>query len=72
MSVGARWVGQVITNRGKSAYAANCTPGYYNFEGEAQRRQDGNYNGGINKYYEHLEAVGGSAEGLSRHFEIIT
>ena len=28
-----------------------CTPGYYNFEGESNRRQDGNYNGGFPKYY---------------------
>ena len=25
------WVQQVIANRGKSNYSANCTPGYYNF-----------------------------------------
>ena len=29
------WVQQVVANRGKSSYAANCTPGYYNFEGQS-------------------------------------
>jgi hypothetical protein len=28
------WVQQVIANRGKSNYAKDCTPGYYNFEGQ--------------------------------------
>ena len=31
-----------------------CTPGYYNFEGEFNRRQDGNYNGGFPQYFEHM------------------
>ena len=37
------WVQEVIDNRGKTSRSADCTPGYYNFEGEFQRRQDGNY-----------------------------
>ena len=30
----------------------------YNFEGQEQRRQDGNFNGGVLAYYEHVNAVG--------------
>lgn len=51
------WVQEVIDNRGKTNRAEECTPGYYNFEGEQQRRQDGNYNGGFSKYYQHMKAV---------------
>ena len=49
------WVQEVINNRGKTSRNEECTPGYYNFEGESQRRQDGNYNGGIRKYWAHME-----------------
>ena len=49
------WVQEVIENRGKTTRNEECTPGYYNFEGESQRRQDGNYNGGIRKYWAHME-----------------
>ena len=38
---------EVIAHRGKTNRNADCTPGYYNFEGEFNRRQDGNYNGGF-------------------------
>jgi hypothetical protein len=51
------WVQEVIANRGKTTRNQDCTPGYYNFEGEHQRRQDGNYNGGVTKYLAHMEAV---------------
>ncbi len=51
------WVQEVINNRGKTTRNQECTPGYYNFEGEFNRRQDGNYNGGFNKYCTHMEAV---------------
>lgn len=51
------WVQEVINNRGKTSRNEECTPGYYNFEGEFQRRQDGNYNGGFNKYCTHMEEV---------------
>ncbi|HUA34423.1 MAG TPA: NAD(P)/FAD-dependent oxidoreductase [Candidatus Binataceae bacterium] len=51
------WVQEVINNRGKTSRNQECTPGYYNFEGEFQRRQDGNYNGGFNKYCTHMEDV---------------
>ncbi|MEE2665065.1 MAG: NAD(P)/FAD-dependent oxidoreductase [Myxococcota bacterium] len=52
-----RWVQEVIANRGKTTRAADCTPGYYNFEGEHQRRQDGNYNGSYPKYVAHTKRV---------------
>ena len=51
------WVKEVIDNRGKTSCNEECTPGYYNFEGESQRRQDGNYNGGIRKYWAHMEST---------------
>jgi cation diffusion facilitator CzcD-associated flavoprotein CzcO len=51
------WVQEVIKHRGKTNRNAECTPGYYNFEGESNRRQDGNYNGGFPKYYSHLGEV---------------
>jgi cyclohexanone monooxygenase len=51
------WVQQVIEHRGKTTRNQDCTPGYYNFEGEFQRRQDGNYNGGFNRYCTHMEEV---------------
>ena len=57
----------MIANRGKSNYSRNCTPGYYNFEGQFQRRQDGNYNGGILKYYQHIHNV---EEHFDEHFQV--
>jgi cation diffusion facilitator CzcD-associated flavoprotein CzcO len=59
------WVQEVIAHRGKTNRNAECTPGYYNFEGEFNRRQDGNYNAGFPAYYEHLRSVRDHAE---RHF----
>ena len=47
------WVNEVIAHRGKTSRNQECTPGYYNFEGESQRRQDGNYNGGFKQYFQH-------------------
>ena len=47
------WVQEVIEHRGKTNRNAECTPGYYNFEGESNRRQDGNYNGGFQTYFNH-------------------
>ena len=52
-----RWVQEVIEHRGKTSFNQECTPGYYNFEGEFQRRQDGNYNGGFFQYCNHLKEV---------------
>ncbi len=51
------WVQEVIANRGKTTRNEDCTPGYYNFEGENQRRQDGNYNGGVTRYLDHMSNV---------------
>jgi len=51
------WVQECIANRGKTSRNYDCTPGYYNFEGEFNRRQDGNYNGGFNRYCTHMESV---------------
>ena len=51
------WVQEVIEHRGKTSRNQDCTPGYYNFEGEFQRRQDGNYNGGFFQYCNHLTEV---------------
>jgi cation diffusion facilitator CzcD-associated flavoprotein CzcO len=51
------WVQEVIAHRGKTSRNAECTPGYYNFEGESNRRQDGNYNGGFPAYASHMADV---------------
>ncbi len=51
------WVQNVIKHRGKTSRSEECTPGYYNFEGNEQRRQDGNYNGGFRQYFEHQGQV---------------
>lgn len=51
------WVQEVIAHRGKTNRNAECTPGYYNFEGESNRRQDGNYNGGFRRYFQYQGAV---------------
>ena len=51
------WVQEVIAHRGKTNRNAECTPGYYNFEGESNRRQDGNYNGGFKRYFNHQGEV---------------
>src|SRR5579883_2566132 len=51
------WVQEVISNRGKTNRNHDCTPGYYNFEGEFNRRQDGNYNGTFPQYCRHMDEV---------------
>ena len=51
------WVQEVISHRGKTSRNQECTPGYYNFEGEFNRRQDGNYNGGFPAYGAHMATV---------------
>ena len=51
------WVQNVIEHRGKTSRSEECTPGYYNFEGNEQRRQDGNYNGGFRRYFQHQGEV---------------
>ena len=59
------WVQEIIKHRGKTTRNQECTPGYYNFEGESNRRQDGNYNGGFYQYCKHLTDV---QERLEDHF----
>ena len=59
------WVQEVINHRGKTTRNEDCTPGYYNFEGESQRRQDGNYNGGITRYLDHMES---SRADMTKHY----
>lgn len=59
------WVEEVISHRGKTNRNAECTPGYYNFEGQENRRQDGNYNGGFPAYIDHIHTVEGA---LEEHF----
>jgi cation diffusion facilitator CzcD-associated flavoprotein CzcO len=61
------WVQEVIAHRGKTNRNAECTPGYYNFEGESNRRQDGNYNGGFPAYGRHLATV---RNGIADHFTL--
>ncbi len=51
------WVGEVIEHRGKTNRNQECTPGYYNFEGQENRRQDGNYNGGFPRYIDHVNRI---------------
>jgi cation diffusion facilitator CzcD-associated flavoprotein CzcO len=51
------WVQEVIKHRGKTTWNQDCTPGYYNFEGEKNRRQDGNYNGTFQSYVRHMQAA---------------
>ena len=46
---------EVINFRGKTDRNKECTPGYYNFEGEFNRRQDGTYNGGFYRYVSHTK-----------------
>ncbi|MDX2381382.1 MAG: hypothetical protein QNM02_16670, partial [Acidimicrobiia bacterium] len=50
-------VQEVIRHRGKTSRNQMCTPGYYNFEGQENRRQDGNYNGGFPMYIDHIAGV---------------
>ena len=59
------WVQEVIKHRGKTNRNAECTPGYYNFEGGSNRRQDGNYNGGFRQYFTHQGEVRADME---KHF----
>ncbi|MEZ5225719.1 MAG: NAD(P)/FAD-dependent oxidoreductase [Acidimicrobiales bacterium] len=56
------WVDEVIAHRGKTTRNQDCTPGYYNFEGEENRRQDGNYNGGFHRYIDHIADVESAME----------
>jgi cation diffusion facilitator CzcD-associated flavoprotein CzcO len=60
------WVQEVIAHRGTTNRNAECTPGYYNFEGEFNRRQDGNYNGGFPAYAGHMASA---REHMEENFE---
>ncbi len=60
------WVQEVIDHRGKTNRNKECTPGYYNFEGESNRRQDGNYNGGFKQYFDHQGEV---RTDMEKHFQ---
>ena len=51
------WVQQVIEHRGTTSRNKDCTPGYYNFEGADNRRQDGNYNGTMKEYLDHMSDI---------------
>ena len=57
------WVQEVIKHRGKTGWNEECTPSYYNFEGESRRRQDGNYNGTFRTYVRHLKSAEQNMEG---------
>jgi cation diffusion facilitator CzcD-associated flavoprotein CzcO len=59
------WVQEVIAHRGTTSRNSECTPGYYNFYGESNRRQDGNYNGGFPAYGAHMGNVRADME---KHF----
>ena len=59
------WVDEVIRHRGKTNRNKECTPGYYNFEGEDNRRQDGNYNGGFHNYYQFMTQAW---QDMDKHF----
>ena len=62
------WVQNVIEHRGKTSRSEECTPGYYNFEGNEQRRQDGNYNGGFRQYFQHQGQV---REKMEENFHLV-
>ncbi len=61
------WVDEVIRHRGKTNRNKECTPGYYNFEGEPNRRQDGNYNGGFYQYYLFMQEV---QQNMEKYFKL--
>jgi cation diffusion facilitator CzcD-associated flavoprotein CzcO len=63
------WVREVIAHRGKTTRNQECTPGYYNFEGQENRRQDGNYNGGFPMYLDHIADVEAA---MDEHFVFTT
>ncbi len=63
------WVQEVIAHRGKTNRNQECTPGYYNFEGAENRRQDGNYNAGFPRYLDHIADIESAME---EHFIFTT
>ena len=62
------WVQEVISHRGKTDRNKECTPGYYNFEGEFNRRQDGTYNGGFTKY---IAKMAEARENMDKYFSFM-
>jgi hypothetical protein len=59
------WVDEVIRNRARTNRNKECTPGFHNFEGEDQRKQDGICNGTFLQYFEHLGRV---RQDMEAHF----
>ena len=55
----------MIKNRARTNRNKECTPGYYNFEGEDQRKQDGNYNGSFLQYYQHMTHI---KQDMKKHY----
>ena len=67
----AEWVDRVIANGGRTTeFSENCTPGYYNNEGQAdaRSRQGGFFFAGPTQFAEILEAwrADGNLEGMER------
>jgi cyclohexanone monooxygenase len=61
------WIDLLLTGPGMMLADPNCTPGYYNHEGEKGHRQDGIYTGGFSRYYEWMKAT---EEDPERYFEL--
>ena len=53
---------------GGNRYFGDCTPGYYNFEGAENRRQDGNFNGSMQQY---LDFMAGVRAEIGANFELV-
>ena len=49
-----RWVQEAPTQKQVETATA---PGYYNFEGAENRRQDSNYNGTMKQYLDHMSEI---------------
>ena len=68
----AEWVRTIIdSSRGRESFNESCTPGYYNNEGQPDRRsiQNGSYGKGPNPYFAIIRAwrEDGTMEGLELH-----
>ena len=63
----ADWVAEVVARRGRTNFNENCTPGYYNHEGEKGHRQDGIYTGGFPRYHQWMRAT---EEQPEKYFEL--
>lgn len=65
----AAWVGLILTGQGSMLASADCTPGYYNNEGQGwseEFRLSQGHPGGAQGFFEHIEAWrnSGAFEGL--------